>query len=150
MKQFTIEIDDASYEFEPAMWDKFFGALQLAANRMAVGFHKYHVDRNLPLLECDEDTIAFIRQRLAMYGALTANEVCDCGVTEHCGADARRHQQSCFIAMHGAKLDTGNLENLLDVVNGCLVEFIRPAHPKAHFRAQSSSESPGLVGKEEQ
>lgn len=146
MKRFTLEIDDASYDFEPAMWEKLFEALQLVMNRMAVGYHKYHVDRNLPLLECDEDTIAFIRQRLAMYGALTEREVCECVIRNELRV---RHGSTCFVAMHGAKLNTGNLENLLDVVNGCLVEFIRPAHHKAHFRAQSSAESPGLVGKEE-
>jgi hypothetical protein len=39
---------------------------------------------------------------------------------------------------------TGNTEWLVDVANFCMIEFMRPKHPKAHFRATESKESPGL------
>src|SRR5581483_3864027 len=39
---------------------------------------------------------------------------------------------------------TGNTEWLLDVANQAMIEFMRPRHRKAHFRATSSQESPGL------
>lgn len=145
MKQFTLEIDDASYAFEPEMWDKLFNVLQLVMNRMAVGHHKYHVDRNLPLMECDTLSVEFIRQRLAMYSTPNHEEVCNCDAYSW---KDRKHRRTCFTVMHKTRINSHNLENLLDVVNGCLVEFIRPSYKNAYFRAQSSSESPGLVYKE--
>ena len=39
---------------------------------------------------------------------------------------------------------TGNTEWLIDVANCCLIEFMYPVHPKAHFRPTSSEESPGI------
>jgi hypothetical protein len=38
---------------------------------------------------------------------------------------------------------TGNTEWLMDVANFAMMEFAKPAHHKAHFRATSASESPG-------
>jgi len=32
--------------------------------------------------------------------------------------------------------DTGNLEHLVDVANYALLEFARPSHPQAYFRAE--------------
>ena len=40
---------------------------------------------------------------------------------------------------------TGNLENVLDAANFLIIEACFPSHHKAHFRAQSSQESPGIV-----
>jgi hypothetical protein len=37
----------------------------------------------------------------------------------------------------------GNTEWLMDVANFAMIEFMRPRHPKAHFRATDSKESPG-------
>ena len=42
--------------------------------------------------------------------------------------------------------ETGNTEWLIDVANMCMMEFMYPQHPKAHFRATDSNESPGVVG----
>lgn len=41
--------------------------------------------------------------------------------------------------------ETGNTEWLIDAANYCMIEFMRPSHPDAHFRSTSSDESPGLV-----
>ena len=39
--------------------------------------------------------------------------------------------------------ETGNTEWLMDVANFAMIEFMRPRHPKAHFRPTDSKESPG-------
>jgi len=39
--------------------------------------------------------------------------------------------------------DTGNTEWLMDVANFAMIEFMRPAHKRAHFKATDSSASPG-------
>lgn len=41
---------------------------------------------------------------------------------------------------------TGNTEWLMDVANFAMIEFMYPAHRKAHFRPTESHESPGLYG----
>ena len=40
--------------------------------------------------------------------------------------------------------ETGNTENLLDAANFFVIEATYPQHPKAHFKAQTSKQSPGL------
>ena len=40
---------------------------------------------------------------------------------------------------------TGNKEWLVDAGNFCMIEFMHPAHPDAHFRPTDSDESPGRV-----
>lgn len=42
--------------------------------------------------------------------------------------------------------ETGNLEHLVDVGNFAMIEYMRPRHPNAHFKATDSDQSPGLVG----
>jgi len=42
--------------------------------------------------------------------------------------------------------ETGNTEWLVDVANFAMIEFMHPQHPKAHFRATESCESPGIEG----
>lgn len=42
--------------------------------------------------------------------------------------------------------ETGNTEWLVDVANFAMLEYMYPQHKKAHFRATSSDESPGVVG----
>ena len=37
----------------------------------------------------------------------------------------------------------GNTEWLMDVGNFAMIEYMHPRHPKAHFRATDSDESPG-------
>lgn len=41
--------------------------------------------------------------------------------------------------------EKGNLEELMDLANFALIEFIRPKHPAAHFVAEDSAASPGRV-----
>jgi hypothetical protein len=43
----------------------------------------------------------------------------------------------------------GNVEWLMDVANFAMIEFMRPAHPEAHFRPTDSRESPGRKWKGE-
>lgn len=40
---------------------------------------------------------------------------------------------------------TGNKEELIDAANYLLIEFLKPSHPAAHFRATDSDESPGAL-----
>lgn len=40
---------------------------------------------------------------------------------------------------------TGNAEYLVDVANFAMIEFMHPAHKKAHFKATDSDGSPGRV-----
>lgn len=42
--------------------------------------------------------------------------------------------------------ETGNTEWLVDAANFAMIEFMYPQHPRAHFRATDSGESPGLAG----
>lgn len=42
-------------------------------------------------------------------------------------------------------LETGNTEFLLDVANFAMIEFMKPAHPSAHFSPTDSSKSPGRI-----
>ena len=143
MRTFLIDVPDTNYEFEPEFWDKYIAALQLMVNRMAVGECKYHIGRNLPIAETHEDKIKFAQQRMYMYYGKNWLEACDCGYAENPSGSC--HGSSCFLVVHKDKQDTGNTENLLDAGNGLLVEFVYPDHPKAHFRSQSSEESPGLA-----
>lgn len=39
--------------------------------------------------------------------------------------------------------ETGNTEFLMDAANLAMMEYMYPRHPKAHFRATDSDESPG-------
>ena len=45
--------------------------------------------------------------------------------------------------------ETGNTEWLMDCANFMMIEFMLPRHPKAHFRATSSQESPGRCADDE-
>lgn len=40
---------------------------------------------------------------------------------------------------------TGNTEYLMDAANFCMIEYMRPRHALAHFKAEDSAESPGRV-----
>ena len=40
---------------------------------------------------------------------------------------------------------TGNTEWLMDVANFAMIEYMHPKHPKAHFIATDSDDSPGRV-----
>jgi len=41
----------------------------------------------------------------------------------------------------------GNTEWLMDVANFAMIEFMRPAHPKAHYAPTDSHASPGRVNR---
>ena len=43
--------------------------------------------------------------------------------------------------------ETGNTEWLIDAANFAMIEYMRPSHPEAHFRATDSDESPGRVSR---
>jgi hypothetical protein len=139
MYKFVVEIPDSVYAYEPTMWDKYVNAMQMALNRMAVGYMKYHAERNELFMDCEEDKVAFIRQRLAMYSGSVSEDACDCDKEDD------THSSSCFLVLHAKKLASKNTENLLDIANGCFCEFIRPNLAGAYFRAQDSHESPGIV-----
>lgn len=44
---------------------------------------------------------------------------------------------------------TGNTENLIDAANYALIEFLRPRHPEAHFKAEDGKASPGRRWRDE-
>lgn len=44
--------------------------------------------------------------------------------------------------------ESGNTEDCLDAANFYVIEYVRPSHTAAHFEAQSSQQSPGLVWNE--
>lgn len=46
-------------------------------------------------------------------------------------------------------LETGNTENLMDVANYAMIEFMLPKHPNAHYRATDARESPGRLWHDE-
>ena len=85
--------------------------------------------KNPPLEELREtewspEFETLMRNRLIMgairYGTLKDNK----GTYDH-GAEAERRLQMY--------LETGNLEYMVDVANFCLLEYLKPYHPKAHF-----------------
>ena len=45
--------------------------------------------------------------------------------------------------------ETGNTEWLIDAANFAMIEFMRPAHPRAHFRGTDAKESPGRFSHDE-
>lgn len=63
-------------------------------------------------------------------------------------ADAYPHRVDAIQSLK-VRLDkyerTGNAEWLMDVANFAMIEFLRPKHPDAHYRATDSRESPGRV-----
>lgn len=42
--------------------------------------------------------------------------------------------------------ETGNTEYLMDVANFAMIEYMRPRHQQAHFKAEDSHASPGRTG----
>lgn len=45
---------------------------------------------------------------------------------------------------------SGNTEHLLDAANMLIIEHLFPTHDDAHFEAEGSEKSPGLVRKEDE
>ena len=112
---------------------------------MANSYEKYHSGLTIKESnELGEDKMAFVYQRQAMYQSPKSHAyICDCGALENITRTS--HSPSCFIVLHKDKLDSGNTENLIDAANGLVLERMFPDHPKAHFKCQTTAESPGIV-----
>lgn len=119
--QITLQIPDQVYK-EDSDFKRYFEGLQLMVNRMAMSHYKYGIMSDNVEKGCDDMTGG--RERLFMYDGV--------------GESAR-----------GKKGNTGNTENLLDAANFFIIEWLFPRHPKAKFRPQDSSESPGLAWKDD-
>lgn len=91
----------------------------------------------VPASEFSEDFVRLMRNRMAVsffkYGLLT---------------DGFPHKVDAVSSMQ-ARLDryaaTGNTEWLVDAANFCMIEFMLPRHPRAHFEGTDDSASPGRV-----
>lgn len=132
-------------------YDGFFEALQMMLNRMAVSHYKYG-----PMRESKEsgvDAALTGRQRLTMYDGLNHVDSCDCNPeVDPSVPGCLVHSPACFLVRRGIDLNpqgTGNTENLLDAAGCFIIEHLMPSHPKAHFKAQESKDSPGLAVREE-
>lgn len=67
-------------------------------------------------------------------------------------ADAYPHKVNALESMQkriDRYIETGNTEWLVDAANFLMIEFMLPAHPRAHFKATDSHESPGREGRED-
>lgn len=101
--------------------------LQAMLDRMGTSYHKYG-----PIAEAYPDNVDAIRSgllRLARY------------------IGTRRISEAIaqIVEDNGEIRGDGNLEWIVDEGNFKMIEFIRPSHPKAHFKATSAQESPGRV-----
>lgn len=112
-----IEFPDQCFK-EDEDFNRYFEALQLMANRMAVSHFKYGNMAKNAGAGCDDMTGG--RERLWMYDGEGEPSV------------------------RGKKGNTGNTENLIDAANFFIIEYLFPRHSKAHFKAQTSAQSPGL------
>jgi hypothetical protein len=121
-----IRIPDQVYNEDPT-YVSFFKQLQAMVDRMSVSHFKYgpiHSNATADLGNVDEFKNGL--QRLSMYNS----EMLD---LKEVWKDRKRKT-----------LNTGNTENLLDAANFFIIESLFPRHDKAHFRAQTSTQSPGL------
>jgi hypothetical protein len=63
-------------------------------------------------------------------------------------ADAYPHKVNAIASLKVrlAKYEeTGNTEYLMDMANFAMIEYMHPRHPRAHFKAEDSLQSPGRV-----
>lgn len=92
---------------------------------------------NIMETEWSDEFIKLQKNRIATayfrYGSAKENS----GLINRLESAARRIQKY---------KETGNTEWLVDAANNLMFEFMYPQHPKAHFRATNSDESPGLSG----
>lgn len=103
--------------------------LQAMIDRMGVSFHKYG-----PVADAYPDNVDAIKSlilRLAKYIGTT------------------RISQSIaeIIEEKGELRGDGNTEWLADAGNFSMIEFMCPSHPRAHFTATHSHQSPGRAWK---
>lgn len=122
--EITIKIPDQVYR-EDQTYAEYFKAVQAMVDRMAVSHYKYgRIYDNAKLASVDERRCAL--QRISMY-------------------DQRYiEQDAIWESANRKELDTGNVDNLYDAANFLILEALFPKHDAAHFRSQTSSESPGL------
>jgi hypothetical protein len=121
-----LKFPDSFYNKDRVNYDNFFKALQLMLNRMAVSHEKYQGERTMDDCQAAFDEVRSMCQRLAMYDKTYIKT------------------EDLFNIANPKPLHTGNTENLLDVANMAVIEFLFPKHPKAKFKAQTTKESPGL------
>jgi hypothetical protein len=125
-----IQIPDQVFNEDPT-YKLYFEVIQQMVNRMAVSHFKYG--------RCDSN---------AKTGS---SETLFCGLQRMSMYDPRGIDQGIIWPPDAKKkpLDTGNTENLVDTANFVVIEAVYPKHPKAHFKAQTSKQSPGIFFKEE-
>ncbi len=117
----TITIPDQVWQ-EDKDYPRYFEAIQFMVNRMAMSHFKYGIMGEKCQMPGLDDMLGG-RKRLCMYDGIGPEP-------------------------ENKPIDTGNTENLLDAANFFILEHLYPKHSKAHFRAQSSKESPGLAYRE--
>lgn len=121
--EFTLRIPDQVWKEDPN-YVHYIKALQLMLDRMATSHYKYgNIDVAYP--ECAHG-IDSARERMYLYDGVVSLDI-----------------------KSKTKTGDGNTEHCLDAANFLIIEFIRPSHPRAHFRPQTSTESPGIKFKEE-
>lgn len=125
--EFILTFPDSCYNEDRKCYDRFFSAMQLELNRMANSHNKYQSGLPMDLVVKNLDEIKSAAMRVAMYNSDWAN-------VELVSILDDSHKD----------YNTGNTENLLDAINMLRIEWAFPKHPTAHFRAQSSKESPGM------
>lgn len=134
-----LKFSDAVYAADPS-YPRFFEALQMMLDRMAMSHFKYGCIEDSS--KAGIDAALSGRQRLAFYDGGDWPALCD----YDCGGNANpdSHHEACKYRRYRKQVDTGNTENLLDAANCFIIEHLFPKHPKAHFRAQTTQESPGV------
>lgn len=143
-----IQIPDSVWNADKD-YPRFFEAIQQMVNRMSVSHFKYG-----PMAESQAsgvDAALTGRQRLTMYDGKNRLDSCDCQPEVNASVPGcLMHSPACFLERRNPGWDgTGNTENLLDSANCFIIEHLFPRHPKAHFKAQESKDSPGLAVREE-
>lgn len=130
--EITLKMPISIYKKDPKGYDYFFQALQLMVNRMANSHEKYQGDQTMEETVEPLDEIKSALIRMKMYiDTPYIGEVFD-------GAPV------ILGRVCGKPINTGNTENLLDAANMLVIESIFPKHPKAHFKSQRASDSPGM------
>jgi hypothetical protein len=137
--EITLKLTDSGFATDPDC-QRFIEALQQMLNRMDMSHHKYGVMRDSQL-HGDVDAALTGRQRLHMYDGRNREDACDCEA-----GYGESHSVSCFLTRKSVpKNGTGNTENLLDAANCFVIEHLFPRHKKAHFKAQTTQDSPGIA-----
>jgi hypothetical protein len=89
----------------------------------------------LPPSEFSEQFVEYMRNRMAVsfhkYGPVAA------------AYPAKVDAVASLVKRLERYAETGNTEWLVDAANFCMIEFMHPRHPEAHFRATDTQDSPG-------